>query len=225
MRKRGIYYYTSIVTRFYIRGFPGLFLQWLGCRGARFEVIRGFRVIDFCSETHTRFHDVVGAALGLVAQFDPVRFRRVENAIRTIVSAPGTVGTNYQWPLRLSAVNLRTIYESTEPNHELAVKLLGSMLIRDATCGYLLDYGVPLVRRNRRRFELLCCSEAQRFMRGLGMTKTPWDRLWTVTTSETVEFAAFELFTRLLRSRQGEQESIQSEPGSDSTLHRRKRDR
>ena len=43
---------------------------------------------------------VVDGALALIAQFDKIRFRRVQAEIRSIVNAPTIWGSTYSRPLR-----------------------------------------------------------------------------------------------------------------------------
>jgi len=175
MPKRGLCYYAVILPRHYLLGLPGVLGQAVVCHFTPFELRRGIRIVDPIERTRAHFVSVVGMALDLIAQFDPIRFSRVQSEIQTIMSVPGTPGCDYQRPLRLCSTNLQSFYDRDYPGSEFAIKLLASTLIRDATSGHLSSRGIRRSKRNARRFDALCCREAQRFMRRLGMTITPWD--------------------------------------------------
>jgi len=111
------------------------------------------------------------AAVHLIAECDPIRFKRVRAEIRSIVNAPAIAGSTYGRPLRVCSVDFRY----SPDDQEMAVKLLAAALIREATVGHLVSRGVLRIRRNRLRFDRLCCEEARRFLQRLGMTSTPYD--------------------------------------------------
>ncbi len=172
MVKRGLRYYWAVIWRYYLLGAPGILLDAVLPRVCPSQMKRGFRVLDPQPETRSQFETVVDAALALIAQFDQIRFRRVQAEIRSIVNAPA-LGSTYSRPLKVCSVDLRCCFDVDDP--EMTVKFLASMLVYEATYGHLFGRGVLRSRRNCLRVDCFCCKEAQRFMHRLGMTDTPWD--------------------------------------------------
>ena len=171
--KRGFRYHCALMWRDYLIGLPGLFFEAVSHLLCPIEMTKGFRVMDPWPETRSHFSKVVDAAVDVIAQSDPVRFRRVQAEIRSIVNGPAIVGSTYGRPLRVCSVDLRCFSDPDSP--ELAVQLFASALVREATVGHLANRGILRTRQNRLRFDHLCCEEARRFLHRLGMTKTPYD--------------------------------------------------
>lgn len=206
MVRRGFCYYGVIVPRYYLLALPGTLLLSAVCYRAPFEVRSGIRVLDHIPQTRADFTNAIGAALTLLARADAIRFSRVRAEIRTIVNTLGIVGSNYQRPLRLCALNLKSYYDTDHPNPELAVQLLASSFVRDATLGCLFTRGIVPNHANRLRVDSLCCREAQRFMQRLGLTRTPWDpkSLVDVSASAALAFAATDIFASFLHDHAAE---------------------
>lgn len=165
--------YVAVAWHLYVRGIPGVLLMAASCYKAPFELRNGIRVLDDHPGTRSQFVTAIGMALDLIREYDPMRFRRVRRELHKIVNVRAVFGCDYMWPLKLCAVNFH-LY-GAEPDHELRIKYLASALIHKATVGHLYSVGVLRKRTNLRRFDALCCREAQRFLRRLGMERTPWD--------------------------------------------------
>jgi len=173
MTARRLFYYAAATWRYYIRGLPQLLVYLALCRLCRCESVNGFRVVDPEPTSKDRFRAVVGSALALIAKFDRIRYHRVQAEIRTIVNLPSVWGYSYNRPLRMCFLELGRWPDAEDPAR--AVKLLASCLVHEATLGHIMSRGVLRNRRNPMRFDRLRCKEAQRFLRRLGMTRTPWD--------------------------------------------------
>jgi hypothetical protein len=173
MAKRGLRFYCAFVARYYLLDLPGILLQSPALWMFPSEVRNGISIVDPMPQTRIRFSMIVGQALDLVATSDPGKFGRIRTQLRTIANVAGIVGSVYQPAFKLCAVNLRCF--DCQADTRRAVEFLASTFLRDATVGYLLNQGVIRTRRNRDRFDRLCCREAQRFMQRLGTSSTPWD--------------------------------------------------
>lgn len=174
MAKRGFKYYSALIWCYYILRFPGILFNLAASWCCQFRLVQGMRVLDSMPGTLDHFTTVVDSALTLISKSDPVRFRRVQQEIRSIVNTPAAaVGSCYARPLKVCSVDLRCFYDEDDSN--MTVKLLASALIYEATFGHLLSRGVLRTKRNHARFDRLWCKEPQRFLQRLGMASTPWD--------------------------------------------------
>jgi len=173
MGKRGLRFCCAFAIRHYVLDLPGIILSlpalWISPSEAR----HGIRILDPMSETRVQFMRTVGEALDLIANSDPVKFSRLRIQVDTIVNCSGIIAAVYGPALKDCAVNLR--YFNCAGDSHSAVQLLASALVHEATAGYLLSQGALRTRRNCERFDRLCRTEAQRFMRRLGVARTPWD--------------------------------------------------
>ncbi|SPE50135.1 hypothetical protein SBV1_1070016 [Verrucomicrobia bacterium] len=178
MAKRGFCFYCGFVAQHYLRELPGTLLTMPTLRAFPFEVKRGIRVVDAMPPTGVRPTSTVGAALDLVAASDPVRFGRVGMHIRTVAVFAGLVSSVYHPAFKICCVNLRCL--GSPGDTPSPIEFLASIIVHDATIGYLEGQGVLRTGTNYDRFDRLCCEEARRFLKRLGMARTPWDpeRLW-----------------------------------------------
>lgn len=174
MKKRGIRFYCYYCFDCYILDFPANCLLYTGLWKCPFETKYGIRILDPWLDTRTQFTSITTEALNLIATTQPVSFKRVQQYIRTICNSAGVVGSTYAVTPKTCTVNLRAI--NSIGNHESATRFLASILVYDATFGYLLSQGVLRLRRNRIRFDHVRRRAAQRFVRRLGMSETPWDK-------------------------------------------------
>lgn len=175
MPNRGLCYYSVVVPRYFVRGFPGIALTAGGCWTVPSTSIDTIRIIDHDPSTRAAFTQWVEEGLALVRRCDAIRYKRVRAYVRTILSNPRVRGCYYLWPLKYCAVNVPWFHTQGGPERESPMQLFASFLVRDATYGYLFARGVPLTRRNRPRFDYACCLEAQRFIRRAGPSVNPWD--------------------------------------------------
>lgn len=166
-------YYSGLIAREYMLCAPGILGRKLINSLCPCDVKLGIRIQDPALQTRKCFADAVGGALDVIAHFDPVRLRRVQNEIHTVVHALGVLGSSYERAMKVSAVNLKCFFYPGDP--DMTVKFLASVLVRDATYGYFFTRGILRRRRNHNRFDLLCCKEAERFLRRTGLVHTPWD--------------------------------------------------
>jgi len=193
MAKKTFSYYARLGTRYYVLGLPGLALQAAACWGAPSEIVNGIKVLDLGSKPSPSFGPAVKAALSLVGRQDPVRFGRLQGQVRAIANAAGAVGSDYQWPLRLSCLNFRMFCSANTHAAEITVPLMAAALIRDSTIGHLLNRGVLCTGRNRARFDAICANEARRFLQLAGVATTPWDKACPMTSWETLDFGLREI--------------------------------
>jgi len=169
--KRGLRYCCALIWRQYLLGLPAIFFEAATRRFCPCEIRKGFRILDPWTDTRHYTSTLADAAVHLIAECEPIRFKRVRAEIRSIVNALAIAGSTYGRPLRVCSVDFRY----SPDDQEMAVKLLAAALIREATVGHLVSRGVLRIRRNRLRFDRLCCEEARRFLQRLGMTSTPYD--------------------------------------------------
>ncbi len=173
MGKRDLRFHCGFIIHEYVLALPGILLCLPTLKICPSEERHGIRIVDPTPNTLSRFASIVEQALDLISASDSVRFRRVRIQIRTISNASGIVGPAYMPALKASAVNLRSL--ACQRDMAGGVRFLASLLVHNATVGYLLRQGCLRTRRNYDRFDRICAREAQRFMQRLGMARTPWD--------------------------------------------------
>jgi hypothetical protein len=142
--------------------------------------VMGVQVIDPNPRTSASYKAAIAAGLNVLARTDPIRSRRVSSQIRTIVNSPSPWGYSYCLPLRLCTLDacvcsLELTGFREEEHPDLSARFLASILVHEATLGHLVKRGVLPTRANLDRFDQVRQREAQRFMRRLGMARTPWD--------------------------------------------------
>lgn len=179
MRKRGWSHYCRLLGRYSLLNAPATVFDAGVLLLCPAKMVRGIRVIDPAPETCGRFEILVDGALSLIARADPIRFKRVQREIRSIVNAPAPGGSNSRRPLRVCSLNLKYFHDPNDP--EMTVRLVASALIREATYGHLFSQGILPAKKYWLRCDELSCKEPQRFLRRLGMTTTPWDPELIVT--------------------------------------------
>lgn len=127
------------------------------------QIVKGIQVGDLVLETREYFLQLIDQALTLIANSDPLRWRRVQREIRVITSACSVYPSSYGRAGRICMVDLRYFYLPNEPH--LIVPLLASELIYQATFGYLCTRAILRTRKNAHRFDRLRSQEAGRFLR------------------------------------------------------------
>ena len=173
MPRRNFYYYLLLIWREYLIAAPALLLETLAHRSCPYQIITNIRVADPIPETRGYFIGTIEQALALIDSADSVRFRRVQQEIHSVFSAPAVWGSSYGRALKICFVDLRCFYVEGDLN--TFVRLVASALICEATAGHLIGKGILRTKRNQPRFDQLCKKEAQRFLRKFGMTNTLWD--------------------------------------------------
>jgi hypothetical protein len=167
------------MRRFHLRALPQAVAY--GCLRRAFPPtkVMGVKVIGPNPRTSANYKAAIAAGLNVLARTDSIRSRRVSSQIRTIVNSPSPSGYSYCLPLRLCTVDacvcsLRLTGFGEEEHPDLSAKFLASILVHEATLGHLVKRGVLPPSANLGRFDQVRQREAQRFMRRLGMARTPW---------------------------------------------------
>jgi hypothetical protein len=169
MVMRKLSYFCALIWREYLVGTPGVILVSIVRRSCHFKTERGIQVGDPTPETRDYFTYLIGEAMGLIANCDPVRWKRVQREIHIIINAASTYTSSYERKSRVCMVDLRYFYYADDP--PMVVRLLAAELIYQATYGCLCSRGVLRTRRNQQHFDRLRSKEAIRFLRQrVGMT-------------------------------------------------------
>ena|SRR6266496_5049967 len=137
------------------------------------EIRKGISIVDVSRDTMPGFVRAIDEALTLVEQNDPLRFRRLQREIRTILNIPVITGAAYSRPYRTCRIDLRCF--PVERDRESAIVLLALTLIHEATHGYLHSRNVLQNKRNYARVEYLCRKEESRFARKMGLELNNWE--------------------------------------------------
>jgi hypothetical protein len=172
MKRHGIWQYCAVFGQHYLREIIPTILVLPAVRLLRGEPRRSIRIVDPTPVTRPLFNRLVGQAIDLIAERDPIWFTRVAAQVRVVVSAPGIVGSVYHHALRACALNVRSF--TFNKGTEASVKYIASALIHDAASGHLMRHGVARTRRNRNRFDRFCQTRAHRFLLRLGMVGSDW---------------------------------------------------
>lgn len=133
------------------------------------------RILDPNPETRERFTDIVGEALRTIAENDPLRFKRLQREIRTIVNMPVLTGAEYSRLFRVCSIDLRIF--PLEESPKAAYALLACALIHESTHGSLFTRRIVQNKRNHSRIELICNKEMSRFAPKANIAEKPWE-LW-----------------------------------------------
>jgi hypothetical protein len=156
-------YYCGNFWREYFVGAPGLLLVSGVHRASKPQIVNGIQVGDPTPETRECFLELMDQALALIANSDPLRWKRVQREIQIIINTPSIYTSSYGRTARVCMLDLRYFYRPDEPH--LIVPLLTSELIYQATFGYLYSRGILRTRKNSQRFDRLRLQEAGRFLR------------------------------------------------------------
>jgi hypothetical protein len=171
---RKLRYFCVLVWRVYLVGAPGIVLLFGARRCSPFQTISGIRVADPTPETLGHFTTVVGEALALIARCDPIRWKRVQREIHTVVNTATGGPACYDRALRVCMVDVRRFFDANDSS--LTVRLMAFELIFQSTLGYLYSKGILRNRQNQQRFDSLCWAEGVLFLqRRVGMTTFPWE--------------------------------------------------
>jgi hypothetical protein len=110
---------------------------------------------------------MVGRALRLVEQKDPLRFARIARFLRYVrpTGLVGETSAQYVRSSRLCLMDWKKIRCPDDPN--LTVLFSAIVLVHEATHGLLCSRGVRHTRARRSRIERLCVLEEARFIRHL----------------------------------------------------------
>ena len=200
-RPRLCAYYRYLIGE-WVEPLPAVVLVFATSATIPAQVRHGIRILDSLSQTRADFVRVIEEALSLIQRTDPLRFSRVKREIRTIDNSIGQVGPFYMRPLRLAGVNLRYFRRVDDP-----VAFIASILVHNATLGHLYTHWVLRNDRNRDRVDVVCAREADRFMRRLGMTSTPWENLSQPSLWEQITCAKKDLAESWRESHQNEHAS------------------
>lgn len=160
---RKICYHCASFWREYLVGAPGLLLVSWVHRASKPQIVKGIQVGDPTPETRECFLQLVDRAITLIANSDPLRWRRVRREIQIIINTPSIYTSSYGRTRRVCMLDLRYFYRPDELH--IIVPLLASELIYQATFGCLCSSGVLRTRRNSHRFDRLRSQEAGRFLR------------------------------------------------------------
>jgi hypothetical protein len=163
MVMRKLRYYCALVWREYLVGAPGILLVSGVRRSCPFQTVRGFRVGDPAPETRVCFTTHVDEAMALIANCDPIRWKRVQREIRIIVNAGSTWSSCYGRASRICMMDFRSFYNPDDTC--MTVRILASQLIYQATYGHLYSRGIVPGRQIRQRVATLRWKETERFLR------------------------------------------------------------
>ena len=166
-------FYCSVAPHIYIFDIVGILVSFGLERVFPSDVKRGIRILDMNDKTRLQFSNTVVGALDLIEGSDPLVFDRVRRHIHRITNATGILRSVYTPARKVSVVNIQWL--NCQIDRLSAVRLIASILVHDATFGYLLRRGVLRTRRNFDRIDRICCRRARDFLLRLGMCKTPWD--------------------------------------------------
>ena len=137
-------------------------------RTSEVDRIEGIILAD--TQDSLLFRSAVPAALQLIKNLDPRRFRRVQRYIKWIVNCPLPYGGGqYHYPTR----TCRLDFEKTavEPDPEYAAAAVASILVHEATHGVLRAHAIGYSVHLRSRVERCCVSEENLFIARLSPSR------------------------------------------------------
>ena len=169
--------------------------------------VDSIRIVDVRKRGDS-FEHTIAAALQLVREHDPRRYKRITRHINWIVNEfSHSQGLEYNPRIRVCSV------EFCEPegvNQELLAAVYACSLVHEATHGVISDREIPYDGEDRRRIERLCVAEQNRFASRLaqadpvrfplellrmGFDESAWMPAWTTSRFEK----ALRLFSRARR--------------------------
>ncbi len=127
------------------------------------EVARFDGIIISDPNKDVAFRDTALAALKLIKDLDPRRFRRIQRHIKWVVNVilPHG-GARYSWSTRTCKIDFeKTVWQPYESD---APFVCAADLVHEATHGELHARGIPYSPELRGRVERLCVRESQRFL-------------------------------------------------------------
>ena len=156
-------YHCASFWRDYVVGAPALPLMSWVHRSSNPRLVKGIQVGDPTPETRESFIQLIDHALTLIADCDPVRWRRVQREVQVIINTPSIYTSSYARTKRICMLDLRYFYRPDESR--IIVPLLAAELIYQATFGCLWSHRILRTRRNSQRVDSLRSKEAGRFLR------------------------------------------------------------
>lgn len=137
---------------------------------AKNEVARFEGIIISDPQEKVLFRETVLAALHLIKDLDPRRFRRLQKYIKWIVNVMLPYGgAEYAYSMRTCKIDFeKTIWE---PWGKEGTILCATTLVHEATHGAIRARGIPYSPQLRSKIERLCVREEQRFLRRVKSAK------------------------------------------------------
>lgn len=174
MLKRKFIYFCIRLPRLLLE-LPGAFFDAVAPHMWPSSMRETIRILDPNSETRERFVGIVGEVLRTIAENDPLRFKRIQREIRTIVNMPVLTGAEYSRLFRVCSIDLRIFPFEESP--QTAYALLACALIHESTHGSLFTRRIVQNKRNYSRIEVICNKEMARFALKANIAEKPWE-LW-----------------------------------------------
>ncbi len=154
---------ANILTRVLVWPYEQWFLRTRGV-----GEVEGIALVDYPRNTPF-FRETFAAALQILQQRDPRRHKRVLRHVRRIMNFPvGYSGAGYIQHLKAYATSFQPP-PAEAGIHKLAI-WQASMLVHEATHGFLYARKIPYTTRRRERIEQLCSTEEHRFLDRVGLT-------------------------------------------------------
>lgn len=136
--------------------------QWFLRTRAAGEV-EGLALIDYPRDT-PYLRETFATALEILQRRDPHHYKRVLKHIRRVMNFPiGYSGAGYIQHLSAYATSFRP--PQAEDGIRKEAIMQASMLVHEATHGFLYSRKIPFNPRTRERIERLCSKEEHRFLR------------------------------------------------------------
>ena len=187
---------------------------------AQNEVARFEGVIISDPRDNLSFQQTILAALRLVKDLDPRRFRRIQQYIKWIVNVLLPYGgAEYAYSMRTCKIDFeKSVWE---PYANYAPALCARVLIHEATHGVVNAHGIRYSKQLRSRIERLCVREEQRFLLLVAksqpdVAKVVWDDFdesrWHRRWSDSRSLSLLAFLTRLhrdMRTQRAERRLIQ----------------
>ena len=175
----------------------------------------GISLVDADNDTHW-FTRIITAALQLIRDNDPRRFRRVRRHIRFVVNCTRPFGGGAYFG-DTKTCEFEFMVPRSEHDVRYYVAWYACALVHEATHGRLRSRGIGYTPENRTRIEKLCVTEEQRFAKHLNLAPDVfawlershafdprrWERYWKSTS-----WKKFLLTMRRIRKRHRSRDSI-----------------
>jgi hypothetical protein len=133
-------------------------------------------------ENTSQFREVLLAALQLLKETDPRRYRRVQKHIVWIVNETLAIRGSAQYRRRLRVCSVDLLEPSATYDLEYLVGYYASTLVHEATHGAIDARGIRYTPELRSRIERLCTDLAERLHREYDATDWAWT--WNATRAE-----------------------------------------
>lgn len=173
------------------------------------EVARFEGIVISDGDDNPSFRETVLAALQLIKELDPRRFRRIQRYIKWVVNVPlAHGGGEYAYSMHTCRIDFEQ--SVWQPWGDQAFVLCADVLIHEATHGVLNARNIPYSSQLRSRIERLCVREGQRFLSRVSEARpevakalchefdeSRWHRSWRETRWESL----LSTVKRLLRYR------------------------